>query len=128
MIANTWNFKVFISANNVCDFEEWLDNQIPENRAKVRIFINRLMIANSWSPKHVRSLSGYPKINELVIKGKNVQLRPLGYFGPSRKCFTLLLGAIEKGDKFIPKDAPGKAEERQRLVMSDWERYTKDYE
>ena len=123
-----WIFKVFISVNDACDFEKWFDDQIPEDRAKIRIFINRLIITELWSSKHVRPLTGYSKINELVIKGKKVQLRPLGCFGPYRKEFTLLLGAKEKGGKFVPKDAPDRAKERQELVMSDGERYTKDYE
>jgi hypothetical protein len=128
MNNNIWKFKVFVSINNVCDFEKWFDSQIPEDRAKIKIFIDRLLIAESWSPKHVRPLSGYSKINELVIKGKKIQLRPLGCFGPTRKDFTLLLGAIEKNDHFIPKDAPKKAETRYKLVLSDGERYTRDYE
>ena len=128
MNDNIWKFKVFISINNVCDFEKWFNTQIPEDRAKITIFINRLLITERWSSMHVRPLSDYSKINELIIKGKKVQLRPLGCFGPKRKEFTLLLGAIEKNDRFIPKDAPKRADERQKLVISDGERYTKDYE
>lgn len=128
MNDNIWKFKVFVSINNVCDFEKWFDTQIPEDRAKIGIFIDRLLITEVWSSKHVRPLSGHSKISELVIKGKKVQLRPLGCFGPRRKEFTLLLGAKEKNNHFIPKDAPERADERQKLVMSDRERYTKDYE
>jgi hypothetical protein len=103
MMIKQWIFKVFISVNNVCDFEKWLKDQLPEDRAKIRIFINRLIITGWWSSKHVRPLTGYSKINELVIKGKKVQLRPLGCFGPYRREFTLLLGAIEKMPPIGPK-------------------------
>jgi hypothetical protein len=128
MVYNIWKFKVFISINGVCDFEKWLKEQIPEDRAKIDIFIDRLLVTESWSKKHVRPLTSYSKINELVIKGKKIQLRPLGCFGPKRKEFTILLGAEERGDHFVPKDAPVRAERRQKLVVTDGERYTKDYE
>lgn len=128
MSIDIWKFKVYISINNVCDFNKWYKDQIPEDRAKIDIFINRLKITETWSKKHVRPLTNYSKINELVIKGKKIQLRPLGCFGPQRKEFTILMGATEKNDDFVPKNAPHQAEERQKLVMCDGERYTKDYE
>lgn len=128
MVDNIWKLKVFISINGVCDFEKWLAKQLPEDRAKIDIFLNRLLITELWSRKHVRPLTGYSKINEIVIKGKNIQLRPLGCFGPNRKEFTILLGAEERGNHFVPKDALIRAEERQKLVITNGERYTKDYE
>jgi len=128
MVDNIWKFKVFVRDNQVCDFEDWIKDQTTEDRAKIRIFINRLMIMDSWPPKLVLPLTNNSKINELRIKGKKVQLRPLGCHGPGRKEFTLLIGAKEQGDSFVPKDAPLRARERRDLIMANGERYTKDYE
>jgi hypothetical protein len=111
-----WKFKEFISESGG-EFENWVNSLPPADQAKIDVFIGRLRLMKTWSPKLVFPLTGYRKIYELKIHGPGVQYRPLGCYGPGRNEFTLLIGAKEVGSKFEPKDAPNKAVERQKLIQ-----------
>lgn len=60
---------------------------------------------------------GFREFFEFRFKAENVQQRPLGYFGPEAKEFTLLLWAIEKGNKFVPQDAVETCEKRRGAIL-----------
>ena len=66
-----------------------------------------------------------PGISKLRVKG-NVQLRPMLCDGPINigKEYTLLLGAIEKDSKLIPKNADKKADSNKKDIMKDDNRRT----
>ena len=68
---------------------------------------------------HVGVIHGFEKIYEIVVKCDGVQYRPLGTYGPGRRDFTLLVGAIEKGGGLEPRSAPRTAEERRIEVLND---------
>ena len=56
-------------------------------------------------------------IYEIRFKYKQIQYRPLGFFGPNANDFTFLVPATEQGDKFKPKDAIKMAEERRINIL-----------
>ncbi len=67
-------------------------------------------------------LSGkFSKIGEIRFSQQNVQHRVLGFFWPGRGEFILLMGAIEKDNKFIPKNAPEQAIERMEIALKERE-------
>ena len=117
-----WKFKEFISESGR-EFENWVNGLPLADQAKIDVFIGRLRLMKTWSPKLVFHLTGYRKICEVKIHGRGVQYRPLGCYGPGRNEFTLLIGAKEVGDKFEPQNAPSKAVERQKLIQDP--RFTK---
>lgn len=49
----------------------------------------------------------------------NVQYRPLGFFGPNRHEYTILIGASKKGKIWTPADACRGALNRMAIVLSD---------
>jgi len=49
----------------------------------------------------------------------NTQYRILGFRGPEDRQFTLLIPAIEQGDKFVPATAPSIARTRMAIVIAD---------
>jgi len=51
-----------------------------------------------------------------------VQYRPLGCYGPERREFTLLIGAVEKGGK-LPRAALEAAVQRRKIILSDERSY-----
>lgn len=53
---------------------------------------------------------------ELRIKVNNVQYRPLCYRGPGPREITILIGAVEKGGEFDPKNACETAFNRIELI------------
>ncbi|WP_124472238.1 hypothetical protein [Burkholderia contaminans] len=60
---------------------------------------------------------GYREFFEFRFFEDNVQQRPLGYFGPGDKHFTLLIWATEKGNRFIPPEAVGTCEHRRNGII-----------
>lgn len=88
-------------------------------------------LANSsqhlWERPKYAPLRGYPKIGEIRCKANRIQYRPLGFFGPAEGQFTLLIGALEKDRKFIPKDAPEQAVRRKAIILADRSRI-REYE
>jgi len=122
-----WTFKNFINDNGKDEIEEWKNNRTQEEQASMDTFIRNLERMEKLTYPYVRQLKGFKeKIYELRISVGKVELRPLGCYGPQRREFTLLVGSIEKNNKFEPKSAPSKAIERKRLIYDG--RHTKDYE
>jgi len=68
-------------------------------------------------------LSGkYRELGKLRFKVANVQHRPLGFFGPERKMFTLLIWSTERDGKFNPPNVRDTALDRMNQVLRDRER------
>lgn len=92
------------TGNNL--IRQWLDAQPRKVQMRIDALIRNLeAMERLWEP-HVKMLKGPGKgLLELRIKINKIQYRPLGYYGPARGQVTLLLGAIEKGNRFEPKNA-----------------------
>lgn len=50
-----------------------------------------------WPEQYVSALKGWPELIELRIVSAGNQYRPIGFYGPGRHEFALVLGATEKG-------------------------------
>jgi len=57
-------------------------------------------------------------LGEIRFKADNVQQRPLGFRSGPRE-FTIVFWAIEKGDKFVPRDACRRALLRKSEILAD---------
>ena len=110
----------FVEANGKNAIQRWMDGLPAEARAAidVRILQMSAMPKALWSDKWVSKYKGAEGIFELRIPHNKVQYRPLGCYGPGRMCFTLLAGAIEKGNK-IEKSIVETAENRHTIVFKD---------
>jgi hypothetical protein len=119
-----WIIKTYKRSRN--EIIEWLNGLDPNHKQTIETFIRRLEIIEKWDSKYFKPVTGYHGIYEIKIRYRNVQYRPLGCYGPGRKEFTLLIGAKEIGDAFVPKNAPEKAQERCKLIHVDT-RYIDDF-
>ena len=62
---------------------------------------------NEWkSSQLVKALKGEKckGLIEVRFKALDVQQRPIGFYGPGKMEFTLLLWAYHKGQKYVPKN------------------------
>lgn len=121
-----WNFKVFLRDKTVNDIDEWLKLQPVKVRVKMRSIIAHLEITQNWPIQYFCNWVGSDNLYELKITYNNVQYRPLGFFGPGIREFTILIGAKEIGNKLDPKAAPYIAEKRRELAIQD-RRYIDDF-
>ena len=81
----------------------WIDSLPKKAQAKIDMRIGYLQITQTWPPQYMSARRDCPGIYELRISCTGVQYRPLGYFGPRQREFTLLMGAIEKGGCLEPR-------------------------
>jgi Phage derived protein Gp49-like (DUF891). len=114
-----WNFRDYISERGVNEIREWLDSLPMKAQIKIDTRISYLEATKTFEPQYISALDGYDDIYEVKVICANIQYRPLGCYGPGRGEFTLLIGAVEKGDRFDPKTAPETATERRKIVMRD---------
>jgi hypothetical protein len=114
-----WTFLTYVSPNGVQEVPQWYDAQSPKVQAAFdqRIRVLRQMEPHEWVEPYVKKLRGQcTGLVEIRFKADRVQHRPLGFYGPSRSEFTILLCAREIGDRFDPLDACAIALRRKKDV------------
>jgi hypothetical protein len=123
---SNWKIKTFITARGTDVIQKWLDDLPIKAQVAIDERIRFLATLQHWERPFAAKLKGYDDIWEVIVQSERVQYRPLGCFGPGEKVFSLLIGAVEKGNRFEPKDAPTTAEKRKNLVYQN-ERYLDEY-
>lgn len=108
-------------------FEKEYRERSIEARAEFRSTLNGLRdqptIVGWCRPRGFDRLSGqYRALGKLRFKVRNVQHRPLGFFGPDQKTFTLLAWATERDGKFDPPNIRDTALRRMNMVLEDTRR------
>ena len=113
----TWTFYDFRSARGENLIRRWLDGLPPKAAAKINARILFMQAMLMWPEQYVSSLVGWPELIELRIVSAANQYRPLGFYGPGRREFTIVLGAIEKGK--IPKRILEVADDNRKIALAD---------
>ncbi|MFZ3136668.1 MAG: type II toxin-antitoxin system RelE/ParE family toxin [Thermodesulfovibrionales bacterium] len=116
---SNWTIKVYIAASGINYFQKWLDSLPKTAQVDIDERIRLLAATGFWHRPYAAKLKGYDEIWEIRILSGNVQYRPLGVFDLGEKVFSLLIGAIEKGSRFEPKNAPKIAEKRRSLFLEN---------
>jgi hypothetical protein len=104
-------------------FRAWSSRLQKKERAKLNQRLDSLSIHGPGLIPGILSPTGVPSILKLKIHGK-VQLRPLLCEGPGRseEAFTLLLGAFEVSDDYVPLGAPYIAAQMRESLIRDMRR------
>ena len=115
---NLWAFFDFFSERGENEIHRWLNSSEVPKIAKAKI--NARIIALQGFPvfpeQYISAYTGWPGLLELRIVSAGVQFRPLGYYGPGRGQFSILVGGIEKGK--IPRRLLEVADERRKIVKN----------
>lgn len=130
-MAWQWVFRHYVSARRVDEIEAVYDGKSLEAQAAfdnaVRFLAQRPV--HDWKYPHTEKLTGEcDGLVEIRFKADEVQQRPLGYFGPDRGQFTILIWAIEKNDRFEPRRACSIAQKRRGEVDADPEFFSRIYD
>ena len=118
--------KTFVTKRGVDQIQEWIKYLPTKAQASIEVRIRYLALGGNWCRPNAAKLQGYDSIWEIIVLSENIQYRPLGCFGPGKNIFSILIGAIEKNNRFVPKNAPKIAEERKQLIYQD-EGYLNEY-
>lgn len=117
-----WTFRVFRSANGRSDVLDWFEALQDDDQAIVivRLEYLRQQPRPGWRRPHFDMLKGEcAGLGEIRLKLGKVQLRPIGFFGPNRMEFTVLIVAEEKDRKFNPRTACKTAQRRKAEIEKD---------
>ena len=112
-----WTFYDFLDARGVNTIRKWLNSLPPKARAKINARILFMRAVPVWPEQYVSALKGWPDLVELRIVSAGSQFRPLGFYGPGRREFTLVLGAIEKGK--LPSRVLEVANGNRKIAIAD---------
>lgn len=102
-----WSFRCYISPSGTDETRRWHNEQSKQVRAK---FLQRLTTLaqlpfEEWREPLYKNLHGdCAGLGEIRFKANNVQHRPLGFRSGERE-FTILFCAIEKSNRFNPRNA-----------------------
>jgi hypothetical protein len=115
-----WTFMDFYEQGQN-QVQAWLDSLPPSQqkavKSKLNQMINSLERLAELKPPQVKPLKGYEGILEMRFMAAKVQCRPLMARGPDSKQVTILIGAKEIGNKFVPEWAPDEATKRRLLIQ-----------
>jgi hypothetical protein len=121
-----WRFYDYLDADGGNPIRQWLLDAGPAVRAKYELII-RVLAAwplEEWKPPWAKSLKGKPckGLWELRYEHLKVQYRIIACI-QGRDVF-LLMGATERGNKFVPPGTCEISQRRRGIVVSDKNRHT----
>jgi hypothetical protein len=108
MARPPWRFRCYVSEGGTDEIRTWYDAQSKRIQQKFlsRVMALRGLPPEEWTTPLFRWLRGEGQgIGEVRFKADGVQQRPLGFRGPEPDVFTLLFPALEKNDRFLPRNA-----------------------
>ena len=127
-MAKPRTFKDYVAPNGENVVHSWLNGLPKLAKAKVNALIGRLEVVDQLGMPEVRMLHGEcDGLMELRREAGNVQYRPICCYGPGRGEVTILLGAIEKGGKFVPPNACEIAQARTARLIERWSTCDHDF-
>jgi hypothetical protein len=131
---NYWTFKVFVDEKGFDVIAKWRKDLPLKDKEKIRLRLAYMKTIKIWEPPLIKKLQGkkYDPIYEIRISGNKVEYRPLGFYGPGEKDFTLVIGARKKSGKrgkpsWEPPEARETAKRRYELIQQDRNKYIGEY-
>ena len=119
-----WIIRCYVSPSGRDMIDDWYSRQSEDVQAAVEVALEYLIQRprQEWRRPEFDLLSGkLREIGEIRLK-VDKQYRILGFFGPSRSDFTLLIGASKKGNQYDPRNALETALDRMTQVKVDGRR------
>jgi len=116
-IFMSWRFKDYINERGDNEIRQWLDSLPKPARFKIDARIRYLQNVEQLKYPYVEKWVGENDLYEVRVVFGGTQYRSLGCYGPQRREFTLLIGAVEKGGNLEPRDAVKTAKTRMKLIL-----------
>jgi hypothetical protein len=111
-----WRFMDYCSPARNNLVEEWYQDLPEEAQAEFDVTLKVLSIVQDWRGMAEFKSLGLDGLCEIRFKALNVQYRPMGYFGPGAKRFSIYVGSKKKGSVYTPPDAINLADKRRGSV------------
>lgn len=117
----------YVSGSDKNLIQSWMDGRTTREKAKLNatLITLREIPQSDWQNyKCAKKLKGQADLWEILAFPENVQLRPIGFFGPGGGAFTLLVGVIKKGGRLQPATALNMAQKRKEDVRNNPQQHT----
>ena len=117
-----WIFRTYRLARGTDEVDEWYSTLRPRHRAKVLTGLEYLrdQPIQDWVRPRVGSLHGECKgLREIRFKLDKVPWRLIGFHGPERNEFTIVIVAMEKDGRFEPHDTCKMAQHRKLEIINN---------
>ncbi len=117
-----WTFYEYVDRSEPGAITEWIAALPNAQRAAAKAALAARLLylsaakEGTWARPYWDMLRRTDEIYEIRFKAKNIQHRVLSCYGPERHEVVMLIGAIEKGNKFEPGNVIGTAEDRKKLI------------
>jgi hypothetical protein len=113
-----WKFNTYISGTGRSVIQTEINEVGDVVKEHFLVRLRYLMNVNisDWHRPYAAKLSGVKDVYEIRFKADNKQYRPMGFFGPGKNEFTIVVWAIEKGKIYNPHDAVTLSERRRKDV------------
>jgi hypothetical protein len=121
---SSWAIFDYLADDGADDIRIWIDSLPKKAQAKTDTLLRYLEVTEIWPAQYLSDRKDCEGIYEIRIVSAGVQLRPLGYFGPRRREFTILLGAVEKGGRLEPREFCRISTRRREIVNGNRNRIT----
>src|ERR1700686_2035331 len=116
-----WTFRCYVSPAGRDMIDNWYGRQSEEVQGALDVALEYLIQRprNEWRRPEFDLLSGKMRaIGEIRLK-VDKQYRILGFFGPDRSDFTMLIGSSKKGNNYDPTGTFETALDRMTQVVAD---------
>jgi hypothetical protein len=117
-----WVFRTYQRASGRDDVRKWYEDLARRDRVTVLSTLQYLrdQPREKWArPLGFAPLHGLDGMGEFLFKFGGVQNRLIGFFGPYRMSYTILLPVLKKGRSFDPREWEETALRRKAEVESD---------
>jgi putative component of toxin-antitoxin plasmid stabilization module len=116
-VTRHWTFRDYLAADGTNEILAWL-NGLNDKRAKIKINakIRHLEAVRTFREDDAKKLEGHEGLWELRVSLAGIKYRPLFCHGPNSGDLTLLIGAVEKNNRFDPREAPTRAQNRRAEI------------
>jgi hypothetical protein len=114
-----WRFKVFVSSSGRNEIQGEVNRLGDYGLAQFERSVTWAAFKPKaqWGRPSVAKLQGFKLLYEIRFNSGNVEVRPLGCFGPGADEFTIVLWSTKKGSNYNPRDALNTAERRAKSVV-----------
>jgi hypothetical protein len=131
-VHKLWVFREVVSVGGRGLITDWYDKIPPTVRA---VFDDRLSFLGineraNWQYPEFRALTGAEGkagLSEIRWKSQGIQWRVIGFFGPGKMEYAMLIGCNHKQGRYTPPDSLTTAVRRKTQVESQ-ERTTRVYQ
>ena len=119
-----WTLRCYVSPSGRDMIDDWYNRQSEAVQGAVDVTLEYLSQRprDEWRRPEFDLLSGKMRaIGEIRFK-VDKQYRILGFFGPARSDFTMLIGASKKGQNYDPQGTMETALDRMAQIIGDGRR------